>query len=134
MTEAKEYRTPYEIYYGTKKIKAWRADRVIKDTDEAMEGYGVEYEDGYESWSPKDAFEKAYRPSGKMNFGHALFALKEGMKVRRWHWDSYDPTWAFVEIDPKFTFSFMLTHSNSSRYGWTPEYQDLVAEDWMVVE
>lgn len=26
------------------------------------EGYKVVYEDGYESWSPKDVFEKVYRP------------------------------------------------------------------------
>lgn len=31
------------------------------ETDKA--GYLVEYEDGYQSWSPADVFEKAYKPS-----------------------------------------------------------------------
>lgn len=31
------------------------------ETDKA--GYLVEYEDGYLSWSPKDVFEAAYKPS-----------------------------------------------------------------------
>lgn len=31
------------------------------ETDKA--GYLVEYEDGYQSWSPKDVFEAAYKPS-----------------------------------------------------------------------
>ena len=26
-----------------------------------VDGYAVIYEDGYRSWSPKDAFERAYR-------------------------------------------------------------------------
>lgn len=30
----------------------------VENFDDA--GYHVRYEDGYESWSPKDAFEKAY--------------------------------------------------------------------------
>lgn len=29
---------------------------------ENLEGYIVKYPDGYISWSPKDVFEKAYRP------------------------------------------------------------------------
>ena len=34
-----------------------------KNSDEE-EGYLVQYEDGYQSWSPKSTFEKAYQPSG----------------------------------------------------------------------
>lgn len=32
--------------------------------DRKREGYKVVYEDGYESWSPKDVFEKAYKEIG----------------------------------------------------------------------
>jgi hypothetical protein len=31
------------------------------ETGQSVDGYKVVYEDGYESWSPKDVFEKAYR-------------------------------------------------------------------------
>lgn len=64
-------------YIGTKLIEAEPAflctDRqmrvdIIVDQDEAAtylkseEGYRVRYPDGYESWSPRDVFEKAYLP------------------------------------------------------------------------
>ena len=33
----------------------------IENHEETELGYHVRYEDGYESWSPKDVFEKAYK-------------------------------------------------------------------------
>lgn len=33
----------------------------IENHEETEQGYHVRYEDGYESWSPKDVFEKAYK-------------------------------------------------------------------------
>lgn len=60
-------------YTGTKTIKACEMSRVeaemllnrqIKPKDVLNEpGYLVEYPDGYKSWSPKEAFEEAYKPS-----------------------------------------------------------------------
>lgn len=49
-------------YIGVKLIeaepcKAWRRAGVW---DIGADGYKVRYEDGYESWSPKDVLEKAY--------------------------------------------------------------------------
>ena len=44
-------------YIGVKKVTAW--PQIGKD---GREGYAVKYEDGYTSWSPKDAFERAYFP------------------------------------------------------------------------
>lgn len=60
-------------YIGTKEVSAtpaWQIDGkvylkddVVPRTMNRKEGYKVVYEDGYESWSPKDVFEKAYKPS-----------------------------------------------------------------------
>ena len=63
-------------YTGTKTIKACpmslgEAEKVLGrhidssavENRETEEGYLVEYEDGYRSWSPKEVFEKAYRIS-----------------------------------------------------------------------
>lgn len=57
-------------YIGTKKVSAtpaWRVDGVVYPKDGPVprvmnreDGYKVVYEDGYESWSPKAVFEKAY--------------------------------------------------------------------------
>ncbi|MFG6386178.1 MAG: DUF2829 domain-containing protein [Muribaculaceae bacterium] len=59
-------------YIGTKVVTATPAirkggkvylptDEIPKSMEPVEEGYKVIYEDGYESWSPKDVFEKAYR-------------------------------------------------------------------------
>ena len=58
-------------YIGTKQVSAtpaWRIggkvypkDGVVPRVMNREDGYKVVYEDGYESWSPKEAFEKAYK-------------------------------------------------------------------------
>lgn len=60
-----------KTYIGTKIIEAAPAIRMggkVYDANETIprsmklveEGYKVRYQDGYESWSPKDVFERAY--------------------------------------------------------------------------
>jgi hypothetical protein len=44
-----------KCYIGAKVIKA---EPLTKD---GKEGYKILYPDGYESWSPKNVFEEAYR-------------------------------------------------------------------------
>lgn len=59
-------------YIGTKEVQATPAirkggkvylptDPIPKTMEKVEEGYKVVYEDGYESWSPKEVFEKAYK-------------------------------------------------------------------------
>lgn len=50
-------------------------------------GYLVRYEDGYESWSPASAFEKAYRDFANLSFGHAIELMKRGYKLARAGWN-----------------------------------------------
>lgn len=59
-------------YIGTKVIKAEpmtmvEAQKVlgreIKPATKEADGYLVEYNDGYKSWSPKSVFEEAYKPA-----------------------------------------------------------------------
>lgn len=59
-------------YIGTKEVSAtpaWLIDVTVCPKDDVVprlmnrkDGYKVVYEDGYESWSPKDIFEKTYKP------------------------------------------------------------------------
>ena len=60
-----------DCYVGTKIVLAESMDEcafraAFKGEDvsnrETRSGYKVVYEDGYTSWSPKEAFERAYRP------------------------------------------------------------------------
>lgn len=60
-------------YIGTKEVSAtpaWQIDGIVYPKNGVVprsmnrkDGYKVVYEDGYESWSPKDVFEKTYKPS-----------------------------------------------------------------------
>lgn len=47
-----------EMYIGTKLVEAVPAIRKSGGVEE--DGYKVRYADGYESWSPKDVFERSY--------------------------------------------------------------------------
>ena len=74
------------------------------DEDGADDGYLVEYTDGgkpnhpnhtgYISWSPKEQFDAAYRPTDGLTFGLAIEALKLGKRVARSSWDSN--TWLIL--------------------------------------
>ena len=54
-------------YIGTKEVKAqpMTAEEAIekgyKVNNHTGDGYEVEYQDGYKSWSPKEVFEEAYK-------------------------------------------------------------------------
>lgn len=52
-----------QSYVGTKQVTAWPQAHA-----DGREGYAVQYQDGYTSWSPKDVFEAAYVPMGHV--GH----------------------------------------------------------------
>lgn len=60
-------------YIGTKQVKAEPMTRTEAEellgreikpakAEYGEDGYLVEYEDGYKSWSPKEVFDKAYKP------------------------------------------------------------------------
>tara|TARA_R110000822_G_scaffold301108_1_gene424809 strand:+ start:21771 stop:22094 length:324 start_codon:yes stop_codon:yes gene_type:complete len=82
-------------YIGTKIITAKPMTR--KEAEELLkrdiggnktgDGYLVQYENSYQSWSPKSVFDTAYRPSLGMTFGDAINALKVGCRVARAGWN-----------------------------------------------
>ena len=148
------------IYIGTKVVKAepmtmTEAQKVLgrELTQSAIEenGYLVEYENGYKSWSPKSVFEKAYRELSVMNFGNALSVLKSGYPVRRANWSgnkflyfvpsaSYsamtDIAKSIADEDGKVLYkSYIAIRCKDGCVGfYTPTQCDVLAEDWEVVE
>lgn len=148
-------------YIGTKIIEAEPALRVtgkdftkrIQPVDQPMciddtyeHGYKVIYPDGYESWSPKDVFEEAYRPTNAMNFGLAIEAMKKGMKVRRRGWngkgihielqrpDEYSKmTHPYIFID---TTGLQTDNPDApkDRVPWLASQTDMLSDDWEIVE
>jgi hypothetical protein len=61
------------------------------------EGYLVLYKNGYQSWSPSDAFGETYRRTDGMSFGFAIEAIKEGHFVAFCGWKEADQFIYFVE-------------------------------------
>ena len=133
------------------------------------EGFLVEYSDGgkantaqyagYVSWSPKDVFERAYRPIDNLPFGLAIEALKQGSRVTRAGWNGKN-MWLSLSgttdgtLTPaekfwsRHNFEFavdnggaamvlpsisMKTADNKILMGWLASQSDMLAEDWMVL-
>jgi len=94
-------------FIGTKLIQSepmnrldynkYRGWELPEDENGDDEGYLVEYLDGgesnhpnhegYISWSPKEQFDNAYRPTDGMSFGLAVEAMKQGYNVSRTGWN-----------------------------------------------
>ena len=97
------------------------------------DGYKVTYEDGYVSWSPKEVFEKAYRPINGITFGLAIEALKQGKKVARTEWIGKNAYLLLIHGDEQL--SCIVIHKvNNILDRWLPDETSIFAEDWMIVE
>lgn len=144
-----------ETYIGTKVIKAtpmtsddaWRAGYRISGYD--SDGYEVEYEDGYRSWSPKAAFDAAYRKCSAMTFGLAIEALRKGKKVCRQGWNGKGLSIELQTPDAhsKMTLPYLFmnypstpasdtapANHLSARVPWLASQTDMLAEDWQIIE
>ena len=153
-------------YIGTKLIEAEPAFRVsnegekpkiVTDFREAKEyqmvdmGYRVRYADGYESWSPADVFEEAYRPIDGMNFGLAIEAMKKGHKLLRRGWNGKgmflyyvpegrypartDAAKSIAAEDDKVDYGAYIAMKTvqGNVVPWLASQTDMLAEDWAVV-
>lgn len=125
-------------YIGTKIIHA--VPEVHGET--GREGYVVRYADGYESWSPKEAFEEAYRACDAMSFGLAIEALKKGQKVARRGWNGKGMWLELQRPDAhsKMTLPYVFLNypadaqnTPGARVPWLASQTDMLAEDWRIV-
>lgn len=112
-------------------------------------GYRVRYQDGYESWSPEEAFEKAYRRTDSMSFGLALEAARMGKKIARAGWNGKDQ---YVELGHNFGYNtsdgesscafhrdigsqaLVFVGTRGRQVGWLASQADMLADDWHIVE
>lgn len=148
-------------YIGTKMIEAkpmnrgdynaYRGWPIPENENPADEGYLVVYtdSDNYESWSPKDVFERAYRScDGGMTFGGALELLKMGFKVARKGWNgkkqyiqlatgisysSPDGEIVNCEHDAIGNKAIAFAGTSGIQIGWLASQADMLAEDWYTV-
>lgn len=119
--------------------------------DQSLDGQLVTYLDGYESWTPNEAF-KAYEPLDALSFGHALHFLEEGSKVARRGWNGAG---MFVYLVPAAAYPaqtgaakghfgegalvpyrayFALKTADDDVATWSPSCSDALAKDWYIVD
>ena len=147
-------------YIGTKIIQAEPAYRVDGEVFvktnivpcgyEIEDGYKVVYPDGYESWSPKDVFEAAYRSTDGMSFGLAIEAVKMGKKIARDGWNGKNQ---YVELGHDFSYTapgdipvrpvqhldidsqaLVFVGTRGRQVGWLASQADMLSDDWKIVE
>lgn len=120
-----------------------------KGESEADKGYHVRYADGYESWSPADAFEEAYRGFEAMSFGHALELLKKGYKLSRAGWNGKKQ---YIELAAGISYTnnqgevinakheaignqaIAFVGTSGVQIGWLASQADMLADDWCVFD
>jgi hypothetical protein len=119
-------------------------------------GFLVVYPDGYKSWCPRKQFEEANRPLDAMPFGHAIEALKQGLRVARKGWNGKGMyLWLLPAAKVKAEWCRephlkamaeanggeidclpsirMMTADRKVLTGWLASQTDILAEDWVVV-
>ena len=128
----------------------YRGWTIPENEDPNREGYLVKYHDDYQSWSPKEIFEEAYRPTDGMNFGLAIEAMKKGLRVARAGWNGkgmflyyvpanhYPPVTqiakeTFGDLVPYDAYIAMKTVQGSA-VPWLASQTDMLADDWTIVE
>lgn len=139
-------------YIGTKIIQAEPRDKDYGPSENHGEpGYTVVYPDGYTSWSPKAAFEEAYRAADGLPFGLAIEAAKKGLRVTRATW----PLGVFVYYVPPASYP-VQTGAAKEHFGegsvvpylaylaikraddqvcvFSPGMDSVLAEDWQIIE
>ncbi|TVL97172.1 MAG: DUF2829 domain-containing protein [Candidatus Brocadia sp. WS118] len=122
-----------------------------------VEGYA-----GYVSWSPKEQFENAYQPTDAMSFGHAILAARAGAKIARAGWNGKnmfvalmpalklppfnsqepgakvnDRTAKFIGEDTPLDsqpYFAMKTATGAWQPGWLASQNDMLANDWQIVD
>ena len=151
-----------KFYLGSKLVQAWPAVRITTrdgkfeyaeigdvvdpNAQKVEEGYRVQYDDGYRSWSPKAVFERSYRPTTGLSFGLAIEAMKMGRAVAREGWNGKGIHLKLQVPDEhsKITLPYiyivtsgLITDNPKAPKGcvpWLASQTDMLADDWYIVE
>jgi hypothetical protein len=146
-------------YIGTQMIQAcpmtrgaynqYRGWPIPANENQKDDGFLVRYSDGYESWSPKDVFEAAYRLTDGMSFGLAIEAAKMGKRIARAGWNGKAQ---YVELATCISYknnageavnvehqdignkALAFVGASGVQMGWLASQADMLADDWRIVE
>ena len=149
-------------YIGTKLINAkpmtrdeyniFRGWVLPADENGCDDGFLVEYTDGgaantndyagYVSWSPKDVFERAYKPIDGLPFGLAIDALKQGLRVARPGWNGKgmwleligSSDYQIESMDKQLLPWIGMKTADDKFVPWLASQTDVLAEDWIILK
>lgn len=134
---------------GNRRVELLSSNPIPQPGDAVDMGYKVVYEDGYESWCPLDAFEKAYRPTDGLSFGLAIEAAKMGKRIARKGWNGKNQ---YVELASCISYrrqdgriinphheaignqALAFVGTSGVQMGWLASQADMLADDWCIVE
>ncbi|WP_455797571.1 DUF2829 domain-containing protein [Clostridium butyricum] len=131
-------------YLGTKMVNAepmnlgnynmCRGWEIPINENPNREGYKVQYDDGYVSWSPKEIFEEAYIKTHGYDLSWGLIKLKQGKIIARRGWKGKGMYVALAgkEINDIVTIEpFLVIKNTKGTFNtWVPSISDLLADDW----
>ena len=116
------------------------------------DGFLVEYVDGgaanteeysgYVSWSPKDVFERAYKPIDGLPFGLAIDALKQGLRVARSGWNGKgmwleligSSDYQIESMDKQLLPWIGIKTADDKFAPWPASQTDILSEDWIILK
>jgi hypothetical protein len=133
------------------KFRGWD---IPENENPCDEGMLIKYSDGYISWSPKPQFDEAYKKTDGLTFCLAVEALKKGLKAARKGWNGKGmfvvyqkgypqgipcnkqtaEAWGLNEGDLfKCEPYLQIKMVNGSHSMWVPSINDVLAEDWIII-
>ena len=134
---------------GNRRVVPLTQHPITCPADKVDLGYKVVYGDGYESWSPQDVFEEAYRQTDGLSFGLAIEAAKKGKRIARKGWNGKNQ---YVELATCISYvrndggiinahhdaignkALAFVGTSGVQMGWLASQADMLADDWMIVE
>lgn len=123
-------------------------DPVSGSQTTVIEGYMVEYADGYRTWLPKETFEACYKSVDGLSLGMAIDAAKQGAMFARKGWNGKDMYVKLVRPDEyelavefgdpinapmQLPWLGMKTADNCF-VPWLASQTDILATDYLIVE
>lgn len=151
-----------KLYIGTKVVKAMPMTRgdyntmrgweIPADENPLDDGYLTYNGAGHLSWQPKDVFEDSFSPFDGMDFGLAIAAMRQGLRVARSGWNGRG---MFVYLVPAASYPaqtgaakahfgegamvpynpyMAIKNVNDTVSTWVPSVNDCLAEDWSIVD
>ena len=104
---------------------------------------------GFVQWLPKSEFERKYivesdekhpkedepkdMPVTTVDFGSAVYALKQGKKVARSGWNGKGMYIRYVPTTNSLNEHLEIKNVKDTFDTWVPSISDLLAEDWVVL-